>query len=76
MAIALSDLTLVLSAVSSVAVVAGAVFVVFQLRQNAKLVNATIHETKAGISFSMVERLIDDSFVGRRKNMYDTIRKY
>lgn len=76
LAIALSDLTLALSAVSSVAVVAGAVFIVFQLRQNAKLINATIRETKAGISFSMVERLIDDSFVRRRKNMYDTIRRY
>ena len=66
MAVDFSQVALTLSAVSSVAVVAGAVFVVFQLRQNAKLINATIQETKAGIAFSMVERIIDDSFVRRR----------
>ncbi len=76
MAVDFSQLALGLSAVSSVAVVAGAVFVVFQLRQNAKLINATIRETKAGISFSMIERIIDDSFVRKRKNVYDTVKKY
>jgi hypothetical protein len=76
LAIDLSQVALTLSAISSIAVVAGAVFVIFQLRQNAKLINATIQETKAGISFSMVERIIDDDFVRRRKNMYDTVDKY
>ncbi len=76
MATDLSTLALTLSAVSSVAVVAGAVFVVFQLRQNAKLISATIQETRAGIAFSMLERIIDDSFVRRRKNVYDTVKKY
>lgn len=76
MAVDFSQLALALSAVSSVAVVAGAIFVVFQLRQNARLINATIQETKAGISFSIVERIIDDSFVRRRKNVYDTVKKY
>jgi hypothetical protein len=76
LAIDFSQLVLSLSAVSSVAVVAGTVFVVFQLRQNAKLINATIQETKSGIAFSMVERLIDDSFVRRRKNVYDSMKKY
>jgi len=76
LAVDFSQVALSLSAVSSVAVVAGAVFVVFQLRQNAKLINATIQETKAGIAFSMVERIIDDSFVRRRKNVYDAVKKY
>ncbi len=76
MAVDLSQLALALSAFSSVAVIAGAVFVVLQLRQNAKLINATMQETKAGIAFSMVERIIDDSFVRRRKNVYDTVKKY
>jgi hypothetical protein len=76
LALDFSQLALALSAVSSVAVVAGAVFVVFQLRQNAKLINATIQETKSGIAFSMVERIIDDSFVRRRKNVYDSMKKY
>jgi hypothetical protein len=76
LAIDLSQLALTLSAISSVAVVAGAIFVIFQLRQNAKLINATIQETKAGIAFSMIERIIDDDFVRRRKHMYDTVEKY
>jgi len=76
LAVDLSQVALTLSAISSIAVVSGAVFVVFQLRQNAKLINATIQETKAGIAFSMVERIIDDSFVRRRKNVYDDVKKY
>jgi hypothetical protein len=76
MALDLSTLAVLLSAVSSLAVVAGAIFVVFQLRQNNRLINATIQETKAGIAFSMVERIIDDSFVRRRKNVYDSVKKY
>jgi hypothetical protein len=59
-----------------VAVVAGAIFVVFQLRQNAKLINATIQESKSSIAFSMLEKIIDDSFVRRRKNVYDSVKKY
>ena len=76
MSLDLSQITLFLSAVSSLAVVAGAVFVVFQLRQNAKLINATNHSNKAAIAFSLLERIIDDSFVRRRKTVYDTIEKY
>jgi len=49
---------------------------VFQLRQNARLISATIQANKSTIGFSMLERIIDDSFVRRRKNVYDTIKKY
>ncbi len=76
LALDFSQLALALSAVSSVAVVAGAIFVVFQLRQNAKLISATIQGTKSGIAFSMFERIIDDSSVKRRKNVYDTVKTY
>jgi hypothetical protein len=76
LALDLPTLAVLLSAVSSLAVVAGAIFVVFQLRQNNRLINATITETKAGIAFSMLERIIDDSFVRRRKNVYDSVKKY
>jgi hypothetical protein len=76
LAIDLSTVALTLSAVSSAAVVAGAIFVVFQLRQNNKLINATIQETRSGIAFSVLERIIDDSFVRRRKNVYDAVKKY
>jgi len=65
-----------LSAVSSVAVVAGAIFVVFQLRQNAKLIEATLQENKATSSIALLERLTDESFARRRKAMHDTVRKY
>lgn len=54
----------------------GAIFVVFQLRQNAKLINATVQANRSGIAFSILERIIDDSFVRRRKNMYDVVAKY
>jgi hypothetical protein len=76
MAVDMSQVALTLSAVSSVAVIAGAVFVVFQLRQNARLINLTIQETKSGIAFSLLGRIIDDSFVRRRKNVYDSMKKY
>ena len=65
-----------LSAISSIAVIAGAIFVVLQLRQNAKLINATIQSNKSTIGFSLLERIIDDTFVRRRKHVYDTIAKY
>ena len=76
MAVDFSQLAFALSVVSSVAVVAGAVFGVFQLRQNAKLIDATVKANKSAIAFSMFERIVDDSFVRRRKNVYDTVAKY
>ena len=71
-----SSLVTGLSAISSIAVIAGAVFIIFQLRQNAKLISATMQETKSNIAFTMLERIIDDSFVRRRKNVYDSGKKY
>jgi len=76
LAIDISQVTLFLSAVSSVAVIAGAVFVVFQLRQNARLIDAAAQSNKSAVAFSMIERIIDDSFVRRRKQVYDTIEKF
>jgi hypothetical protein len=71
-----SSIAAALGAVSSVAVIAGAVFIIIQLRQNSKLLEATIRETKSSIAFAMAERIIDDSFVRRRKNVYDTVKMY
>lgn len=65
-----------LSALSSVAVVLGAIFVVFQLRQNASLISTANLETKANMSFSVLEKLTDESFARRRKNMHDAVKKY
>lgn len=65
-----------LSAISSLAVVLGAVFVIFQLRQNARLIKTANFETKANISFSVLEKVTEESFARRRKSMHDAIKKY
>ena len=65
-----------LSAISSLAVILGAVFVVFQLRQNARLIKTANFETKANMSFSVLEIITQESFARRRKNMHDAIKKY
>jgi hypothetical protein len=64
-----------LNAISSIAVIAGAIFVVFQLRQNAKLTEATIRETKANISLALLEKITEESFPRRRKAMRDAVKK-
>jgi hypothetical protein len=65
-----------LSALSSIAVVLGAIFVIFQLRQNARLIKTANFETKANMSFSVLEKITEDTFARRRKNMHDCIKKY
>ena len=65
-----------LSALSSVAVVLGAIFVIFQLRQNAKLIRTANFDTKAQMSFSVLEKVTEESFARRRKNMHDAIKKF
>ncbi len=65
-----------LSAISSIAIILGAVFVVFQLRQNAKLIKTASHETKSNMSFAVLEKITEESFARRRKNMHDAVKKY
>ena len=65
-----------LSAVSSVSIILGAIFVVFQLRQNARLIKTANFETKANMSFSVMEKITEESFARRRKNMHDAVKKY
>jgi hypothetical protein len=72
----LSFLVADLSAISSLAVILGAVFVIFQLRQNARLIKTANFETKANISFSVLEKVTEESFARRRKSMHDAIKKY
>ncbi len=78
-----SDLVQVLNALSSVVVILGVLFVVFQLRQNAKLVEtsnkqvqASIEQNRSSVAFSIVERFTDDSFTVRRKTIRDIVKKY
>jgi hypothetical protein len=76
LASSLSSLTLILSAISSVAVIAGAIFVVFQLRQNARLIKLQLHENKSNIAFALLQKITDESFAIRRKKTHDVIKKY
>jgi len=76
MLIDFSQVSMFLSAISSIAVVAGAVFIVFQLRQNGRLIEASTKETKTNISLALLEKLTDESFAKRRKRMYDAVREY
>ncbi len=79
----LTDITQVLNAISAVAVLLGVVFVVFQLRQNGRLikasneqVQASILQNKSSVATSIVERFTDDSFTIRRKTVRDIVKKY
>jgi len=72
----LGEVVTVLSAISSIAVIAGAGFIIVQLRQNAKLLNASLRQEKKQAAFSMLEELTDESFAKRRANFYHAIRKY
>src|SRR5208283_2250684 len=79
----LSGLIQVLSAISSLAVILGVVFIVVQLRQNAKLIDlnakltdATFRDVKANISFELLEKLTDESFARRRSFLWHTLKKY
>ncbi|MGO8806609.1 MAG: hypothetical protein ACLQO7_08425 [Candidatus Bathyarchaeia archaeon] len=79
----LSGLVQVLSAISSIAVILGVVFIVVQLRQNAKLIDlnakltdASFQEVKSNISFEILEKLTDESFARRRSFMWQTVKRY
>jgi len=72
----LSSFASFLNAISSIAVILGAIFIVFQLRQNARLIEATIRETRANASIALLEKITDESFARRRKSMRDAVKKY
>ena len=79
----LSGLIQVLSAISSIAVILGVVFIIVQLRQNAKLIDlnaklaeATFKDVKSNISFEILEKLSDESLARRRSFMWHTVKKY
>jgi len=71
MGLDLSEITFILSAISSVAVVAGAFFIVLQLRQNAKLIQATLAENRNDAAFNILERLTQEGTARRRKQLRD-----
>ena len=74
--VSLSDLITVLSASSSIAVILGAIFVVFQLRQNAKLIQATLKQERSNVALSLLERITDESFPRRRVRMFQIVERF
>ncbi len=74
--VSLTDVLTVLGASSSIAVILGAIFIVFQMRQNARLIEATLRENRANVAVSMLERITDESFPRRRKRMFDIVERF
>ena len=81
--LSLSGLIQILSALSSVAVILGVIFIVIQLRQNNKLIElntklteVSFRDVKANITFELLEKLTDESFARRRSFMWETIKQY
>lgn len=74
--VSLSDVITVLSAISSIAVIFGAGFVVVQLRQNARLLEAQLRQTRSEVSISLIERITDPSFPQRRTRLHDIVRRF
>ena len=74
--VTLSDVITVLSASSSIAVILGAIFIVFQMRQNARLIEATLKEERSNVALSLLERITDESFPRRRRRMFEILERF
>jgi hypothetical protein len=86
----LTQLVQDLDALSAIAVIAGVVFVIFQLRQNARMiesserevetanrqVDAIMQQNKQQVILSIVDRFTDDAFNLKRKKVRETVKKY
>ena len=86
----LSALVQDLDVLSATAVIAGVIFVVFQLRQNAKLIEASdrqietanmqveaiIQQNRQQVILSTVDRFTDDAFNEKRKRVREIVKKY
>jgi len=78
-----TDIGSFLSAISSIAVIAGAIFVVFQLRQNArqikqheKTLEAMSAANRSNNAFQLISKVVDPSFPGRRHRLHAISKKY
>jgi hypothetical protein len=74
--VSVQDLITWLSAISSLAVILGVAFVVLQLRQNARLLEATLRQQRSDVTLGLIERVTDESFPRRRHHMYETLRRF
>jgi hypothetical protein len=75
-ALDLGEVAAALGAISSIAVIAGAGFIVVQLRQNATLLKASLRQEREQVAFSMVEKLTHETFAHRRANFYQVVKRY
>lgn len=90
MPLEISTLIQYLNAISATAVIIGVVFVVFQLRQNAKLieasnrqietankqVEASIQQNKQQVILTTIDRFSNEDFDQKRKRVRDIVKKY
>lgn len=74
--VTLADVITVLSAVSSIAVISGAAFIVLQLRQNARILQANLRQQRSDVAISLIERITDESFPRRRTRMHEVVRRF
>ncbi len=79
----MADVEPVLSAISTLVVIAGGLFVVLQLRVNTRLqrqsqrtLEATLAANKARTSFDLISKIIDPSFAARRFRLYEVAAKH
>lgn len=64
-----TDLESLLRTISSIAVIAGTVFVVLQLRLNARMV-------RSRNAFDLISKVVDPSFPARRHRLYEVSKRY
>ena len=51
-------------------------FVVLQLRQNARLLEATLRQQRSDVTMSILERITDESFPRRRAEMHRILKRF
>jgi hypothetical protein len=74
--VSVSDVVTWLAAVSSLAVIVGVGFVVLQLRQNGRLLEATLRQQRSDVTLSILERITDESFPRRRAEMHRVLKHF
>jgi hypothetical protein len=74
--VSLTDVVTALAAVSSLAVILGVGFVIVQLRQNSRLLEATLRQQRSDVSVALIERITDESFPRRRSHMHEVMRRF
>src|SRR5580700_2479886 len=74
--VATTTIITILSASSSAAVVLSAIFILIQLRQNARLLRTTLNQSQATFSLTVLERITDESFPRRRARMFVALQKF